>query len=145
MLVAVGCSLASLSGCVRSDGSQAADASPTTTNTQATTRQPADDALVIESKLAVEGTNVNIGVQGTARNTASVALVDCVIEVTGDVGGKTFSGQVIRNRLDAGAKWEWEVSFGEEADAMNTDTVTNIAIETRASYAAETTDTSTSQ
>ena len=103
--------------------------------TRVVERLPANQALVIESKIPVEGTMVNIGVEGAAKNAASGTLVDCVIKVTGEVGDQTFSGQATRDELAPDETWEWEVSFGEEADASDDDSVENISIETRAKYA----------
>jgi len=99
-----------------------------------TTTPSAADALVVESSVPVEGTMVNVGVSGTVRNDASSALVDCVVTASGDVGSERYSGEVQRDRLEAGETWEWEVSFGDEADASDEDSVENIEVETDAAY-----------
>lgn len=79
---------------------------------------------------------MNLGADGTARNTTSTALVDCVVAVTGTVGNREFSADARRARLEPDETWEWAVAFGEEADAMPEDPVEAISIDTRASYAA---------
>lgn len=106
-----------------------ADASTTTS------RPPASDALVVRSAIPVEGTMVNLGAEGAAENTAPVALVACIVEATGTVGGRTFGGQARRDRLAPDETWEWEVAFGEEADAMDDDSVEDLSVSTTAKYA----------
>lgn len=101
-----------------------------------TGRPPADEVLVLEETYPVEGTMVNLGAGGTARNAASTALVDCVVEARGTVGGERYGGRVTRDRLAPGATWEWKVAFGEEADASTDDSVSDLVVETRAAYAA---------
>lgn len=113
------------------DGSETAR----TTESGTTTRPPASEALVVRSVTPVEGTMVNLGATGTAENTASVALVACIVEATGTVGGRTFDGQAHRDRIEPGETWEWEVAFGEEADAMDDDAVENLSVSTMAKYA----------
>lgn len=106
-----------------------------TTDETTSDESAASDALVIESSHAVEGTMVNLGAEGIAHNTASQTLVDCVIVVSGDVGGETFTGRATRERLAPDEQWEWAVTFGGDADASSDDSVTNLATETRAAYA----------
>lgn len=77
---------------------------------------------------------VNLGAAGTARNTASSPLVECVIEAPGTVGGRTFAGRTTRDRLASGATWGWEVAFGSEAGASDDDSDEDLAVETRAAY-----------
>lgn len=132
-LVAGSGALVGISGCSNLGG--VGGSGTTTTTSKTADRPPADDALVIDSSIAVEGTNVNIGVEGTAKNTASTALVECVVVARGKVGGKTYEGTTRRDRLDPKANWEWYVKFGEEADASSDDTVDSVVIETRAEYA----------
>lgn len=77
---------------------------------------------------------MNIGAGGTARNTASTPLVECVVEVTGTVWGTSYSGRETRTRLVPGATWGWEVAFGSEAGASDDDSDEDLAVETRAAY-----------
>lgn len=79
---------------------------------------------------------MNVGGGGTVRNTASTALVDCVVEATGTVGGTSYSGRATRARLEPDATWVWEVAFGSGADASDDDSVEDLAVETRAAYGA---------
>lgn len=95
----------------------------------------ASDALVIESRHAIDGTMVNLGAEGTARNTASRALVECVIDVSGDIGGETYTARATRDRLEPDETWEWSVTFGDGADASTDDSVEGLSVETRAMYA----------
>jgi len=97
--------------------------------------ESAGQSLVIESRTPVGGTMVNMGVEGVAKNASSQPLADCIIDVTGDVGDQSFSAQVMRGRLAPDEVWDWDVSFDEEADASRDDTVENISIETKATYA----------
>jgi len=99
--------------------------------TATTDLQPLSDALSIESSYPIDGTMVNVGVGGTARNTSTSALRNCVIVASGDVGEQRFSATTRRDRLEPDQPWDWEVAFGDEADAQR-EPVRNIAIETRA-------------
>jgi len=99
--------------------------------TATTDLPPRSDALSIESSYPIDGTMVNVGVGGTARNTGTTALTNCVIVASGDVGDQRFSAVTRRDRLDPDQAWDWEVAFGDEADAQR-EPVRNIAIETRA-------------
>lgn len=104
-------------------------------NNRSTTKQsPAGEQLVVESSYPVEGTMVNVGASGAAVNTASIELVNCIIEVSGDVGGDTYHGQATRDQLGISESWEWEVAFGSEADAKQDNSVENLSIETHAEY-----------
>lgn len=126
--------LVSLAGCSGLEAPRAANSSASGSNGATGGRPPADDALVIDSSIAVEGTMVNLGARGTARNAASTPLVDCVVEVSGVVGGETYRAEAHRDRLAPGQTWEWQVAFGERADASNDDSVERLAIATRAAY-----------
>jgi hypothetical protein len=99
--------------------------------TATTDLPPRSDALSIESSYPIDGTMVNVGVGGTARNTSTTALTNCVIVASGDVGNKRYSATTRRDRLDPGQPWDWEVAFGDDANAQR-EPVRNIAIETRA-------------
>lgn len=122
-----GASLTALGGCSQLGGVGPAD-SPN--------RPPANDALVIEASRPVNGTNVNLGAAGVAKNTASTTLVNCRIDATGFVGGQEYQGTAQRDRLAPGDTWEWQAAFGSEADASNDDSVEDISIQTSAEYAA---------
>lgn len=98
-------------------------------------RPPPSEALVVEAAHPINGTNVNLGAGGVAENTASSPLRDCVIEVTGSVGGAGYRASTERDRLGAGEAWEWKVAFGSEADASNDDSVEDLSFATRAEYA----------
>ncbi|MFB6233939.1 MAG: hypothetical protein ABEH81_05200 [Halopenitus sp.] len=126
--------LVPLTGCSGLEAPESGDSSATESGGSTQGRPPADDALVIESSIAVEGTMVNVGAEGTAKNAASTALVDCVVAVSGIVGGETYRAQAHRDRLAPGQNWEWQVAFGEQADASNDDSVETLSIETRAEY-----------
>ncbi|NLV14614.1 hypothetical protein [Haloarcula argentinensis] len=92
---------------------------------------PLSDALHIESSHPIEGTMVNLGVGGMARNTSAALLTNCIIVASGDVGDRRYSGITRRDRLGPDQIWEWEVAFGDEADAQRAP-VRNIEIEARA-------------
>lgn len=93
-----------------------------------------NEALVVDSYAPVSGTNVNVGVRGVAKNSTGRWLVDCVLDVTGVVGGQPFSARATRSPLAPHGTWEWSVPFGERADALADDRPERIAIETRASF-----------
>jgi hypothetical protein len=99
--------------------------------TATTDLPPRSDALSIESSYPIDGTMVNVGVGGTARNAGTTALTNCVVVASGDVGNRRFSATTHRDRLEPDESWDWEVAFGDEADAQG-EPVGNIAIETRA-------------
>lgn len=126
--------LVSLAGCSGLEAPRAANSSATEPDGRTRDRPPADDALVLESSIAVEGTMVNLGAKGTVRNAASTPLVDCVVEVSGVVGGETYRAEAHRDRLEPGRTWEWEVAFGDRADASSDDSVDQLSIATRAAY-----------
>lgn len=136
LLTAASGAVLALAGCTNQteSGTESPAETVTATKTAETTTPSAADALVVESSVPVEGTMVNVGVSGTVRNDASSALVDCVVTASGDVGSERYSGEVQRDRLEAGETWEWEVSFGDEADASDDDAVGNIEVETDAAY-----------
>lgn len=92
---------------------------------------PPSDALRIESSHPIDGTMVNVGVGGMARNTSAAQLTNCIIVASGDVGDQRYSGITRRDRLGPDQTWEWEVAFGDEADAQRAP-VRNIEIEARA-------------
>lgn len=142
-LITVGGSMGVLTGCMETSGSTTSSSTTemidkTTTSPTETTReepsdqQSVDDALVVESKRAVEGTMVNVGVAGVAKNTATRWLANGVIEVTGTVGGEMFTAQARCTPLPPAYEWEWQIRFGSEADALDENTVEDISIETRA-------------
>lgn len=126
LLTSVAASTAALTGCA---GIRQIAPMRSTTD-----RPPADEALVVEETYPVEGTMVNLGVGGTVRNDAAVSLVDCVVAAIGSVGDRTFTAETTRDRLATRATWEWQVTFGDEADEMDSDAVTDISVTTRASY-----------
>lgn len=113
---------------------------PTPTTTEAPTQTtsttagppPESDALVVIDQYPVEGTMVNLGVGGTAKNTGDVALVDCQIVASGVVGDERFRGTAERDRLESGETWDWKVAFGDSADAKSEDRVTDVEVLTRA-------------
>ncbi len=105
---------------------------PTQTTRTTDSTPPESDALVVTEQYPVEGTMVNLGVSGTATNTGDVTLVDCQIVASGVVGDERFRGTAERDRLEPGSTWDWEVAFGESADAKSEDSVTDIEVETRA-------------
>lgn len=92
---------------------------------------PRTEALQIESSHPIDGTMVNVGVGGTARNTSAAPLTNCVIVASADVGDRRFSAITRRDRLGPDQTWEWEVAFGDEADAQR-QPVENIEVEARA-------------
>lgn len=152
LLVAAGGSLVSLSGCAGSVSSAPSETPSSTdhsTTTASLTRRNCngeaqtvgsndlsnpDEALVVEPCLPVKGTNVNVGVQGVAKNLAGQWLVDCVIDVAGVVGGQTFHARATRSPLSPKGVWEWKVPFGKAADDLQDDSPERIEIGTRARY-----------
>lgn len=122
---------AALAGCSGLDPT--GSGGPGTPVVSGTTDRPAADD-VLEETYPVEGTMVNHGVGGAARNAASTALVDCVVEASGTVGGDRHTARATRDRLAPGATWEWKVAFGDDTHASTDDSVSDIAVATRAEY-----------
>jgi hypothetical protein len=77
---------------------------------------------------------VNLGAEGIATNTATTPLVDCVIHASGTVGGSRYGGFTLRDRLEPESTWEWEISFGEQADTSDSDAVEDLIVTTQAEY-----------
>lgn len=119
-----------------SSASPPSEASPTTVaaHEERTRISDPNDAIAIESFNPVSGANVNVGVAGIAKNRTGRWLVDCILEITGVVGGRTFSARATRSPLAPHGTWTWRVPFGKRADALEDDSPDHITIDARAAF-----------